>query len=58
MPAEAKCPECDGEVPLTGMLLIRGEMVQCPHCGVSLDLNQVDPPQLLLSPTDEEDWGE
>lgn len=52
----AVCPECDAEIELDEP--IKGEIVQCPDCGVDLEVVSVDPVQLDLAPEEEEDWGE
>jgi alpha-aminoadipate/glutamate carrier protein LysW len=51
------CIECGGTVPLQGEL-IRGEIVQCPDCGVELEVVGLNPPVVDLAPEVEEDWGE
>ncbi|HEY8292143.1 MAG TPA: hypothetical protein VIG44_06630 [Thermomicrobiales bacterium] len=32
--------------------------MQCPECGVELEVVEVDPLELQLAPEEEEDWGE
>ncbi len=51
------CPECEAEISLADDTL-EGEIVQCPDCGVELEVRSVDPPVLDLAPEEEEDWGE
>ena len=53
----ATCPECFGDVPFDQDVLLH-EIVQCPDCGVELDVVGVDPVELDLAPEVEEDWGE
>ncbi len=53
----AECPECEADVTLPEDVM-EGEIVQCPDCGVELEVISVDPPQLDLAPEEEEDWGE
>jgi alpha-aminoadipate carrier protein LysW len=53
---EAECPECFGTVPLKDVM--QGEIVQCPDCGVDLEVRGIDPVELALAPEEEEDWGE
>jgi alpha-aminoadipate carrier protein LysW len=53
----AECPECAAEVSLPEDVM-EGEIVQCPDCGVELEVISVDPPALDLAPEEEEDWGE
>ncbi len=55
--AVATCPECAGEVPFEGDVLLH-EIVQCPDCGVELEVVGLDPITLDLAPEVEEDWGE
>lgn len=50
------CPECAAEVELNDPL--EGEIVDCPDCGVELEVTGVDPLILELAPEEEEDWGE
>ncbi len=50
------CPECAATIDLAGMLT--GEIVQCPDCGVELEVVSLDPPTVELAPEVEEDWGE
>jgi alpha-aminoadipate carrier protein LysW len=38
----AHCPDCGGEVRLTGRLLI-GEVLGCGTCGAQLEVANVDP---------------
>jgi len=51
------CPECEGEVTLQDDVM-QGEIVQCPDCGVELEVIETDPVVLELAPEEEEDWGE
>ena len=57
MQQPATCPECDAEISLSSDTL-EGEIVQCPECGIELEVRSVDPPLLDLAPEEEEDWGE
>jgi alpha-aminoadipate carrier protein LysW len=57
MKPEAECPECEAVVPLPEDAMA-GEIVQCPDCGVELEITEVNPPVLALAPEEEEDWGE
>ncbi|HLI52202.1 MAG TPA: lysine biosynthesis protein LysW [Thermomicrobiaceae bacterium] len=52
----AICPECEGELTLNAVET--GEIVQCPDCGVELEVLSADPITLGLAPDEEEDWGE
>ncbi len=51
------CPECAAEIELDDNV-IEGEIVDCPDCGVELEVVSVDPLTLELAPEEEEDWGE
>lgn len=53
----ASCPECDAWIDLPDDT-IKGEIVECPECGVELELVNLDPPTLELAPQEQEDWGE
>jgi alpha-aminoadipate carrier protein LysW len=57
MQRPATCPECEAEISLADDTL-EGEIVQCPDCGVELEVRSIDPPVLDLAPEEEEDWGE
>lgn len=37
---------------------MEGEIVDCPDCGVELEVVKVNPLTLELAPEEEEDWGE
>jgi len=51
------CVECDGEVELAENVIV-GEIVECPDCGVELEVTGVSPLTIELAPEVEEDWGE
>ena len=51
------CIECAGDVPLTEDVMV-GEIVECPDCGVELEVREVEPLTVELAPEIEEDWGE
>jgi alpha-aminoadipate carrier protein LysW len=50
------CPECAADLELNGVMV--GEIVQCGECGVELEVLELDPVELALAPTEDEDWGE
>jgi alpha-aminoadipate carrier protein LysW len=54
---ESNCPECAATIPLADDL-IKGEILQCPDCGVELEVMSLDPLTLEMAPEEEEDWGE
>jgi alpha-aminoadipate carrier protein LysW len=53
----ALCTACEAEVPLAPSTEI-GEIIQCPDCGLDLEVISVHPPELAPAPEEEEDWGE
>jgi len=53
----ALCPECEAKIEL-GEDVETGEIVECPDCGVELEVTNLEPPKLELAPEEEEDWGE
>jgi alpha-aminoadipate carrier protein LysW len=50
------CPECAADLELDG--IVQGEIVQCGECSVELEVLSVEPLELALAPSEEEDWGE
>ena len=52
----ASCPECAADIQLDDV--VQGEIIQCPDCGVELEVTSLDPLTLELAPEEEEDWGE
>jgi alpha-aminoadipate carrier protein LysW len=57
MSNQASCPECAADIILADDTL-QGEIVQCPDCGIELEVISLDPLALELAPAEEEDWGE
>ena len=57
MSNQASCPECAADITLADDTL-QGEIVQCPECGVELEVISLNPLTLELAPAEEEDWGE
>ena len=53
----ALCTECEAEITLEATTEI-GEIIQCPDCGMDLEVLSVHPPELAPAPEEEEDWGE
>jgi len=51
------CVECGADTPF-GDSIILGEIVQCPDCGVELEVTNVEPLEVGLAPEVVEDWGE
>lgn len=52
-----ECIECGGAVAIAPDVM-RGEIAQCPDCGVELEVLSCTPLELGLAPEVEEDWGE
>jgi len=52
-----ECPECAGAIRLPERFEV-GECVDCPDCGVTLEVVTANPVQLALAPEVQEDWGE
>ncbi len=57
MSYEATCPECAATIEMADDTLV-GEILQCPDCGVELEVMSLDPVTVDLAPEVEEDWGE
>lgn len=57
MATPGSCPECAADITLADDTL-QGEIIQCPDCGVELEVRSLNPLQLELAPEEEEDWGE
>jgi alpha-aminoadipate carrier protein LysW len=53
----ALCTECEAEIELNPSTEV-GEIIQCPDCGLDLEVISVEPPELAPAPEEEEDWGE
>ncbi|MDX1616634.1 MAG: lysine biosynthesis protein LysW [Candidatus Promineifilaceae bacterium] len=51
------CVECAGTVNVEQDVM-QGEILQCPDCGVELEVINLDPLTVDLAPEVEEDWGE
>jgi alpha-aminoadipate carrier protein LysW len=61
MSNNANCPECAADITLAADTLadtLQGEIIQCPECGVELEVMSLSPLTLELAPEEEEDWGE
>lgn len=54
---KAECPVCAAEIELTADV-VKGELLECPDCGTELEVAEINPPQLIEAPQEEEDWGE
>ena len=51
------CPECEATIDVAEDVE-EGEILECPECGVELEVVGVDPLELSPAPQEEEDWGE
>lgn len=51
-----ECAECGFAINLASP--VQGEIVDCPDCGVELEVRGLNPLTLDLAPQEEEDWGE
>jgi len=54
--AAAECVECGAE--LGTEIQLAGEILDCPDCGLELEVRSVTPLVLAPAPEVEEDWGE
>lgn len=54
---EITCLECGAQLDI-GSDLIVGEILECPDCGVELEVIQLSPLTIDIAPEIEEDWGE
>jgi len=55
--AVVECPECAAAITLADDLIL-GEILECPDCGLELEVRGLDPVEVDLAPEEEEDWGE
>jgi alpha-aminoadipate/glutamate carrier protein LysW len=54
---ESNCMECGAQLEVASDLIV-GEILECPQCGVELEVVQLSPLSIELAPEIEEDWGE
>lgn len=54
---ETTCVECGGQIEVADDVM-QGEILQCPDCGVELEVISTEPLSLEVAPEVEEDWGE
>lgn len=57
MDRKGTCPECGARIGLAEDT-VQGEILQCPDCGVELEVVSLEPLTLGVAPQEEEDWGE
>ena len=51
-----ECVDCGGDILLNAPVL--GEIIDCPDCGLELEVRALGPPRLEPAPEVAEDWGE
>jgi alpha-aminoadipate carrier protein LysW len=52
-----RCTECEAEIELESSTEV-GEIIQCPDCGMDLEVISIEPSEFAPAPEEEEDWGE
>lgn len=55
--SQVTCVECAGTVAVDEGVM-QGEILQCPDCGIELEVISLDPLAVEIAPEVEEDWGE
>jgi alpha-aminoadipate carrier protein LysW len=53
---EAECIDCGAALAVE--VRLPGEILDCPDCGIELEVRSVTPLVLAAAPEVEEDWGE
>ena len=48
-----RCPECDSKIRLDPEDVEKGEILDCPECGIELEVVDVDPFILDYAPDDD-----
>ncbi len=51
----AQCPECEAAIDLEEDEVEEGQIVDCPECGVELEVVSIDPLELNAIAEDEEE---
>jgi len=54
---EITCLECGATIEVESNTIV-GEILECPDCGVELEVVGINPVTVELAPEVEEDWGE
>lgn len=54
---QVTCVECAAAIEVEDSVM-QGEILQCPDCGVELEVISLNPLTVELAPEVEEDWGE
>jgi alpha-aminoadipate carrier protein LysW len=52
-----KCIECEAEISLPAGLE-KGEVIDCPECGVELEVVNAEKGELRVAEVEGEDWGQ
>ncbi|MDP7260545.1 MAG: lysine biosynthesis protein LysW [archaeon] len=52
-----KCIECEAEISLPEGLE-KGEVIDCPECGVELEVVNAESGELRVAEVEGEDWGQ
>lgn len=53
----AECAVCGAEIDVSKDA-IQGELIECPECGVELEVVSTNPLKVAEAPQEEEDWGQ
>lgn len=53
----ATCPECDNDIDVDEYDVDKGDLINCPECGSSLEVTSIGPVELDVA-SDEEDEDE
>ena len=53
----SECPVCGADIQLPEDTVM-GELLECPDCGIELEVVGTNPFKLNEAPQEEEDWGE
>ncbi|MBN2492319.1 MAG: lysine biosynthesis protein LysW [Planctomycetes bacterium] len=51
------CPSCDAEIVFDDDAE-EGEIIECPECGIELEIVSLDPAEVQEAAEEEEDWSE
>ena len=51
----ATCPECDNDIDVDEYDVDKGDLINCPECGSSLEVTSVSPIELDVAPEEDED---
>ena len=51
----ATCPECDADIEVDEYDVDKGDVVNCPECGTSLEVISTSPVEFDLAPEEDEE---